>query len=180
LNDSIIFEYSLHTPSPAFWKGSILPVFPGVKTTYDQVIAIATTQHSASIDLSDYSEEAAFQKDLLLVRVRCWADVLISTLVDEGKGVWCDLIDPCSGFPSRMSSSPSVYNEVEGMAHMLGYSTEQAQFCSVLHHPTWGAAVYPATVFTNASMSELQTALQLANDHLKQVLPSLTIEDLVK
>ena len=48
-----------------------------------------------------------------------------------------------------------MYNEVDAASQLLHYRIEQAGFCSIVLHPTWGSACYPATVVTNADLAGL-------------------------
>ena len=86
-----------------------------------------------------------------------------------------DFIDPCSGLPMLTLNCNKVrlpmclycvarkrmcirltllvaqcYSEVDGMECCLGYKAYNAGFCKVLTHPSWGSAVYPATIFAHA------------------------------
>ena len=54
-----------------------------------------------------------------------------------------------------------VYPEVDGLELLLGYKTQVAGGCKLLSHPRWGAAVYPATLFTTASLDKLKSAVRL-------------------
>jgi Methylmalonic aciduria and homocystinuria type D protein len=65
-------------------------------------------------------------------------------------GYWADYIDPCSGLPMLTPHCNKVYSEVDGMEVLLNYRAYNAGFCKVLQHPTWGSAVYPATMFAHA------------------------------
>ena len=48
-----------------------------------------------------------------------------------------------------------MYPEVDGFELLRRYPTGQAGVCKVLYHPVWGAAVYPASLFTNAPLETL-------------------------
>ena len=49
----------------------------------------------------------------------------------------------------------TVYSEVEGASQLLGYRVEQAGFCSIVLHPQWGSACYPASLVTNADVGSV-------------------------
>lgn len=40
-----------------------------------------------------------------------------------------------------------TYDEVDNIQKLLKYRTLPANCCRVLHHPAWGSAVYPASIF---------------------------------
>lgn len=75
---------------------------------------------------------------------------------------WADYIDPCSGLPMLTTEHchHKVYSEVDGMELLLGYRAYSAGFCKILHHPTWGSAVYPATLFAYAPRHVVMEILQ--------------------
>lgn len=50
----------------------------------------------------------------------------------------------------RTLQSNKVYSEVDGVELLLRYRCLSAGMCKILVHPRWGAAVYPASLFTNA------------------------------
>ena len=66
---------------------------------------------------------------------------------------------PSSSMQATTANCTVVYPEVDGFEMLRRYSTGQAGCCKVLHHPQWGAAVYPASLFTNATYEQLQEAV---------------------
>ena len=58
----------------------------------------------------------------------------------------------------EQSSSP--YNEVNGCSSLLSMSVLPMGPCSLLVHPSWGTAVYPASLFTTAPLHLLEETLQ--------------------
>lgn len=52
-----------------------------------------------------------------------------------------------------------VYSEVDGVELLLRYRCLSAGMCKILIHPTWGAAVYPASLFTDAPLEAVQVAI---------------------
>lgn len=77
------------------------------------VLAVLTAQNS-DVDLADWGETAAFEKDRLLEVFMAWAAELRTRIIAEG--YWCDYIDPCSGLPKH-SDSNTVYRYL----HMFWY-----------------------------------------------------------
>lgn len=55
--------------------------------------------------------------------------------------------------------SNKVYSEVDGVELLLRYRCLSAGMCKILIHPSWGAAVYPASLFTNAPYELVQEVL---------------------
>lgn len=55
--------------------------------------------------------------------------------------------------------SNKVYSEVDGVELLLRYRCLSAGMCKILLHPVWGAAVYPASLFTNAPFEIVRDVL---------------------
>jgi hypothetical protein len=55
--------------------------------------------------------------------------------------------------------SNKVYSEVDGVEVLLRYRCLSAGMCKILLHPVWGAAVYPASLFTDAPYEAVRAAL---------------------
>ena len=81
-------------------------------------------------------------------------------LLLQGRGYFADYIDPCTGHPALHARSSSVYSEVEAASQLLRYRVEQAGSCSVVLHPDWGSACYPASIVTSARIDALLTEMQ--------------------
>lgn len=139
-------------------------VFPNLNDTLKgtTLYAIATCQH-ARYDLSQIGKEIDEEKDLLLEKFIAWAAVVSDRL----SGYFVDYIDPCSGLPMRTPNTTCVYSEVDGMENLLRYRSLSAGMCKILLHPEWGAAVYPATMFTNAPLEEIRKVIMEYNNKLE-------------
>ena len=119
--------------------------------------AVPTCQHSA-MDLVRWGDEVEKEKDHCLERFAAFGAAVCAEL--RAAGHWADYIDPCSGLPMLTKGQNSkVYDEVAGMQLLLRFATQNAGCCKVLLHPQWGAAVYPATLFTTAPFEQLQAVL---------------------
>ena len=138
------FEYSIHT-IPRTHKDEVSAIFPGVST--DDMLVVPTCQRSA-VDLVEWGDDAAKEKDKLLVQFQKLAKAVCDALIAEGH--WADYIDPCSGLPMIHKEGNTVYGEVQALVTLLGYSTQNAGCCTVLLHPVWGSSVYPASFFAKA------------------------------
>ena len=62
----------------------------------------------------------------------------------------------------RTPHSRVVYPEVDALETLLRYRTDAAGGCKVLSHPTWGSAVYPATLFARAPLEVVVAAIERA------------------
>lgn len=77
-------------------------------------------------------------------------------------GHWADYVDPCSGLPVRTRACAAVYPEVDAFETLLRWRTSSAGGCRLLLHPTWGAAVYPASLFARAPLEAVLAAVEAA------------------
>lgn len=116
------------------------------KQFMERLLIVPTTQH-ASLDLSNYGDAVAEEKDRLLENFMDWSEEVTSRLIELG--YWAEYCDPCSGLPMH-SPGNVVYAEVQGLCLLRGYSTMNVGTCKVVLHPSWGASVYPASMFTDA------------------------------
>lgn len=128
-----------------------------VASSSAQFLAIPTNQHARE-DLVATGQHVEQEKDRLLnLFFRVAAEV---TNKIRQAGYWADYIDPCSGLPMLTPNCNKVYSEVDGMECCLGYKAYNAGFCKILTHPTWGSAVYPATMFAYAPPDVVISILQ--------------------
>ena len=95
-----------------------------------------------------------------------WAKAVAGALQAAGHHV--DYCDPCSGMLCINRSVQAVYGEVDALTTLLQYKTTNTGCCKVVHHPKWGTAVYPSTLFTTAPVDELVKAVETAETQLKQ------------
>ncbi|KAJ0407677.1 hypothetical protein ATCC90586_001859 [Pythium insidiosum] len=144
------FEVSVHD-CPRIMMRELKHVFPAqfthktIKTA--SILAVVTCQH-ALMDLSQFGDAADKEKDRLLETFVAFAQFVTSRLIEQQ--YWADFIDPCSGLPMLTLPSNKVYSEVDGVELLLRYRCLSAGMCKILLHPVWGAAVYPASLFTDA------------------------------
>ncbi|KAJ1451327.1 methylmalonic aciduria and homocystinuria type D protein [Pelagophyceae sp. CCMP2097] len=154
LGDGAAIEVTVHLASKAVLR-EIRHTFPFLEKDH-KVSVIATCQHAA-LDLVEWGERADFEKDKLLERFMVFAKPLCEQLAL--KGYFADYIDPCSGLPMVSKDCNKVYDEVASMHMVLGYSVQNAGCCKILLHPRWGAAVYPASIFTDAPIDIIKDLL---------------------
>lgn len=174
-------EYSVHT-LPRSLRQDLQLVFPSLplgrraadreqsdaSATPVELLIVPTCQRSA-LELVNWGPDAAFEKDLLLERFAAWAAEVCRLLAESSDSsdssstrVWADYVDPCSGLPVRTPHCTVVYAEVDAFETLLKWKTYNASGCKVLSHPSWGTAVYPATLFTTAPLPALIAAVEKA------------------
>jgi hypothetical protein len=76
-------------------------VLPGVDVG-PGLLTVPTSQRSV-VDLADWGDVAAREKDLLLERFAAWAGAVCDRLA--ARGHWADFVDPCSGLLVRTPNS---------------------------------------------------------------------------
>lgn len=69
-----------------------------------------------------------------------------------------DVIDPTSGHPLYTESN-AMYPECEGCSRILGMEVNMAGCCKLARHPEWDVNIYPFTMFTDAPLDRLETAI---------------------
>ena len=67
--------------------------------------------------------------------------------------------------------SQQIYGEVDALVTLLNYQTTNSGCCKVVLHPTWGSAVYPASIFTKAPAEELAAAVAAAEAEIRAAEP---------
>ncbi|TYZ59838.1 hypothetical protein PybrP1_005474 [[Pythium] brassicae (nom. inval.)] len=150
------FQVSVHE-CPKLLLRELQHVFPGRRFGKDaRALALLTCQH-ALLDLSQFGAEADHEKDRLLEAFVAFAQHVSARLLELG--FWADFIDPCSGLPMLTLQANKVYSEVDGVEVLLRYRCLSAGMCKILLHPAWGAAVYPASLFTDAPFDAVQEAI---------------------
>ena len=150
-------EVSVHECRKAFLREMEF-VLSGVDL--EGMKCIPTMQH-ARHDLVKIGDEIETEKDRLLETFMEFAKTLCQNL--HKKGYFADYIDPCSGLAMVTQESNKVYSEVDGAQQLLGYSVHNAGCCKVLLHPSWGTAVYPASIFTKAPLEVVTAELEIYN-----------------
>ena len=147
LHGAEAIEVSVHVAPRAMMR-ELHHVFGETRFPLDARVLCVPTSQQASLQLVNWGEDAAVEKDRCLEVFIAFGAALRDALT--ARGHWCDYIDPCSGLPTHTKDCPSVYDEVSGHQCLLGYTVSQAGGCKVLLHPQWGTACYPATIFTTA------------------------------
>ncbi|OWZ15344.1 hypothetical protein PHMEG_00011032 [Phytophthora megakarya] len=155
------FQVSVHA-CPRLMLRELKHVFPAqFQRKSERMLAVLTCQKSL-MDLSQFGVDADKEKDRLLETFLAFAQQVANALI--ARKFWADFIDPCSGLPMLTLSSNKVYSEVDGVELLLRYRCLSAGMCKILVHPVWGAAVYPASLFTTAPYEVVQEVLDSLPD----------------
>jgi Methylmalonic aciduria and homocystinuria type D protein len=76
------------------------------------------------------------------------------------QGHLADLFDPATGLPLTSRSGCYPLDDVAVVSACLGYNTAIVANCHLLIHPTWGQAVYPATVVSSATATTMAAVIE--------------------
>ena len=117
------------------------------------------------MDLVQTGESVDTEKDFCLERFMTFAKKVTDRLIAAGH--WADYIDPCSGLSMVNKDSQQIYGEVDALVTLLNYQTTNSGCCKVVLHPTWGSAVYPASIFTKAPPAALADAIAEAEKDIR-------------
>ena len=158
LPNNSLFEYSIHSV-PASFKRDLAPVFPDAKITSQSPILVIPTFQKATVNLTVFGKEQESEKDRLLLVFYKWSDRVRAALSKRDAQAWVDVTDPVTGM-ARWGSGASTYSDVHGAVKCLKYATTDCGGCTILKHPQWKYAVYPATLFTNAPLATIQEAIE--------------------
>lgn len=71
-----------------------------------------------------------------------------------------DIIDPMTGYPMFCQRGSSIYDEIDGGSRLLRLKITTIGKCGVLTHPKWQSHMYPATMFTNATIDDVKKYIQ--------------------
>ena len=154
---SSLLQFSLHTVPLTLTRElhTILPTLP--PTTPTQPLLLLPTFQYSPYPLTTFTPQTEAAKNALLESFTGFAKQLCLHLTS--RGYFADYIDPCTGLPSLTRSGGVVYSEVDGASALLRYRVEQAGCCSIVLHPRWGSACYPASCVTNARVEAVLEGL---------------------
>jgi hypothetical protein len=119
------------------------------------------------MDLVKTGEDVEIEKDFCLERFMDFAKRVTDALAK--KGHWCDYIDPCSGLSMVNRNSQHVYGEVDALVTLLNYQTTNSGCCKIVWHPTWGSAVYPASLFAKCPLDALLDSIAIAERDIRAI-----------
>lgn len=149
-------EYSVHGVSGSL-RRDVAAVFPSADAT---AVLLVPVLQRATVPLEAFGDVQAAEKDRLQARFFAWAAELRDALAAGGH--WADATDPATG-AALFGDQAALYGDVPPIARLLRYPTHDAGGCTILLHPKWRSAVYPASFFTTAPVEVLLDALERFN-----------------
>jgi hypothetical protein len=152
-------EYSVHAVVKAHLR-DVTAVFPALPSPAPPLLTVPTLQRAA-VPLDTFGDAQAAEKDRLQAVFFVWAAAVRDALA--GRGRWADATDPATG-AALFGDAGALYSDVPPIARLLRYPTLDAGGCTILLHPAWRTAVYPATLFTDATLDVLLEVLATVNN----------------
>lgn len=136
-------RYSVHPPSPFIcrYADQLLPDWSC------SIASVLIVLQQAGCELMERSPITEIQKHLLRDRFLRLGCAIAAELQDQG--YHADLFDPKTGLPT-LSQAGRAIDDVAVVRASLGYATMEIDGCSILLHPHWGNAVYPAVLVSSA------------------------------
>jgi len=154
-------QCSVHPPS-VFMAMHQHEILPSWKKPVETVVIVL---QKCPVSLAQYSPQTQRCKNELRDRFFHIGWHLVHTL-DSPSDRW-EIFDPRSGFPVRSPHGSLCLDDVAIACNSLDYEFRRQGTCATLIHPTWGDAVYPATLVSTAS---LDTARQCLTQHMPQLI----------
>eukprot|EP01138_Halocafeteria_seosinensis_P016487 gb/GECG01016818.1/.p1 GENE.gb/GECG01016818.1/~~gb/GECG01016818.1/.p1 ORF type:complete len:217 (+),score=27.93 gb/GECG01016818.1/:1-651(+) len=162
------FQVSVHTCSRALQR-ELKELFRDLSDEQLGQLKMITTCQRALVDLVEWGDNQAKEKDRLLEKFMWWAKQLQKQVKEDSLGHFVDIMDPCTGQPVH-SSTNTVFAEIDGLQVALGYHITDIGNCKLLSHPHWGTSVYPASMFTTAPLQDIASCIEkVTGDKLEVV-----------
>ncbi len=150
-------QCSLHSPSRFIQthRAKLLPEWS------QPVRSVLLVLQPSPIPLIPQTPDTEAHKQALRQRFLDFGDTIVQQL--QHQGYLAALFDPQTGWPLGSRSGSYRLDDVAVVRACLGYDTAVVANCAMLIHPTWGQAVYPATVVSSATAAEIAAiaALQI-------------------
>lgn len=118
-----------------------------------------------SISLAQYNQQTQRCKHELRDRFFLIGQHIVQTL--DTPHDQCEIFDPRTGLPLRSPHGSRRLDDVAVACSSLGYAAKKQGACATLIHPTWGDAVYPATLISTAPISTVTQRLSQRSLNLK-------------
>ena len=154
-------EYSAHAPSQ-FIRTHADQLLPAWSASIASVVIVLQRSQVNLLQRSAATEQEKRRLRSQFVEFAC----RISQQLEE-MGYVADAFDPRTGLPLFSQPGSLQLDDVALAQSLLGYQTKRVGACNLIIHPTWGEAVYPATVVSSASPA----IATLAVDCVSQTLP---------
>ncbi len=142
-------QYSAHVPT-AFIQAHLAQLLPSWTAPVASVLVVLQRPQVA---LSYDSPEVEADKDRLRSQFIQLGNAIAHQL--RNRGHEAEIFDPRTGFPMRSEPGSLPLDDVAVVHSVLGYRVINVGSCREIIHPQWGEAVYPSTVMSSASPSQM-------------------------
>jgi hypothetical protein len=150
-------EYSIHYVPQQLDKET-LKIFPSLLVQDLASLLVVPTWQKTKYDLASFGPEIEEEKTRCLENFLRLGNIFVHQITSQG--YWADYIDPCSGYPMHSTRGSLVFHDIEFIPLILGYPTFTMGMCTLISHPKWRTATYPATIFTTAPVETVQNFFQ--------------------
>jgi hypothetical protein len=153
-------EISIHSPSQ-YICANRERILPDWKNRLDLWVAIILQQ--SRYELVESTTETEAEKERLREKfMRFGCDVAFNL---RDRHYLADIIDPRTGYPLLSRPGKIPHDDTAVVKALLGYPVIQNK-CRVLVHPSWGMAVYPSILISEAPPSLIEgVAKNIASLH---------------
>ncbi|MBE9179269.1 methylmalonic aciduria and homocystinuria type D protein [Oculatella sp. LEGE 06141] len=143
-------QYSIHSPSPYLHRHSS-QLLPGWSRSISSVLVVLQPCPFALIDRTVEIEQSKHQlrQDFVTFGMRVAARLTQMNQLVE-------LFDPRTGWPMLSAPGSLRLDDVAVVHALLGYDRISSGGCSMVLHPVWGNAVYPAILVSSAHPERLE------------------------
>lgn len=155
LSNSDQLQYSIHLPSPyvSLHLGQLLPSWSVSASSMLLILQRSPCTLFERILPTEIAKNR-LRNQFLQIGLH-----IASQLSD--RGYVTEVFDPKTGLPVLSTAGSLQLDDVAIARTMLGYATLNHGNCSILLHPTWGSAVYPATLISSAPCYVLADVVRL-------------------
>ncbi|MGI0485251.1 methylmalonic aciduria and homocystinuria type D protein [Pantanalinema rosaneae CENA516] len=112
------------------------------------VASVLIVLQFSACDLRDHTAATEAEKQKLRQQFLAFGSTVVNRL--RQFGYQTELFDPKTGLPTLSPPGTLHLDDVAVVRDCLGYPTQGQCGCSVILHPTWGAAVYPSVLLSSA------------------------------
>ncbi|MBW4519669.1 MAG: methylmalonic aciduria and homocystinuria type D protein [Scytolyngbya sp. HA4215-MV1] len=132
----------------------------------EPVSSVLLVLQPSLLSLENQNPETEIQKQQLRQNFLEFGQVVATKLLQQGYLV--DVFDPKTGLPVLTQPGNLTLDDVRVVHTCLGYDLDRSGKCTLILHPQWGKAVYPAVLVSSAHPNILRGIVSgmLQNYHL--------------
>lgn len=147
-------QYSVHSPSE-FIRRHAHQLLPNWSCSVRSVLVVL---QRCQVELQQKTIATEFHKRQLRQRSLEFGQMIILRL--HKLGYQAELFDPKTGMPILSQPGKLTLDDVAVVRACLGYPITEREGCSIILHPAWGSAVYPAILLSSAHPAVLAGVIE--------------------